>query len=761
MKKFRIIVTMIYAMLCIISPRVSAKEPDVKSIVNQMTLEEKAMLVVGMGKPQQEANAPVAGQAGQKVPGAAGTTASIPRLKIPSLVLVDGPAGVRISPIRKKDSTKTFYATGFPVATLLASSWDTSLVEKVGRAFGSEALEYGVDILLAPGMNIQRNPLCGRNFEYYSEDPLVTGSMAAAFVKGVQSKGVGTSVKHFAANNQETNRKNVNAIVSERALREIYLRGFEIAVKKAAPWTVMSSYNKINGVYTSESADLLTKILRDDWKYRGMVMTDWGGGSDPVAQTEAGNDLIMPGTPAQVQAIIDAVNNKTLTMDALDRNVERIVTLIRKTPSYRKYHYSNAPKLKENAKASRAAAAQGMVLLKNDGNALPLRKGSRIALFGNTSYELIAGGTGSGDVHKAYRVALAEGCRNAKYRIDDSLKRAYEAYLRSAKAAQPKGERNSSSAPVEQMPVSGALASRMASSADAAIITIGRNAGEGHDRTLDGDFYLTQTENDLITNVADEFHAKGKKVTVVLNIGGVIEVKSWSVNVDAILLAWQPGQEGGNAICDILSGAVNPSGKLAVTFPADYKDVPSASNFPGTPKEKPEQVMYSEGIYVGYRYYTTFNVRPAYEFGYGLSYTTFSYSPVTMAVSKKNGQLTASVKITNMGAVPGREVAELYISAPGKAMAKPAEELRGFGKTRLLKPGESEVLTFPLGQRELASFDQASSAWTIEAGRYQVKLGASSADIRQTTFFELPKEILVEKVSKALVPKQALDELKK
>ncbi|HTD40725.1 MAG TPA: glycoside hydrolase family 3 protein, partial [Mucilaginibacter sp.] len=623
----------------------------IKQVVAVMTLEEKARLLVGAGrgfgppppapgKKDSTAKAapapagPMIGQTDQKVPGAAGVTYAIPRLGIPAIVVSDGPAGVRISPIRKGDSSKTYYATAFPVGTLLASSWDVDLVKKVGVTFGYEVREYGIDILLGPGMNIHRNPLGGRNFEYYSEDPLVTGKMAAAMVEGIQSNGVGTSIKHYAANNQETHRNTVNTIVSERAMREIYLRGFEIAVKDAQPWTVMTSYNKLNGTYTSERPDLVTNILRKEWGFKGFVMTDWGGGRDPIAQMKAGNDLIMPGNPNQAKAIIDAVNNKQLDESVLNANVEHMLKIILRSPAFAKYKYSDAPDLKKDAEVSRVAASQGMVLLKNSGNALPFKGIKKVALFGNIGYDIIAGGTGSGNVNKAYTISLAQGLQNAGLQVNASLLSAYPAYIADAKAKQPKPTRGMFMAPppIPQMAIADNDLQQYAADADIAVITIGRNAGEGADRKQQDDYYLSDAEKALIKNVSDAFHAKGKKVVIVLNIGGVIEVASWRDEVDGILLAWQPGLEAGNAITDVLSGKVNPSGKLATTFTVDYKDVPSARNFPG--KEFPDQatkvgtrtimpaeVTYEDGIYVGYRYYSTFKVDPAYEFGYGLSYT--------------------------------------------------------------------------------------------------------------------------------------------
>jgi beta-glucosidase len=768
---------------------------SVKDVIAAMTLEEKAKLLVGAGRgfgpPPAPAPAPgtatpatpvaappvaapMIGQTDQKVPGAAGVTFAIPRLGIPAIVVSDGPAGVRISPIRKGDSSKTYYATAFPVGTLLASSWDPELVKQVGTAFGYEVREYGIDILLGPGMNIHRNPLGGRNFEYYSEDPLVTGKMAAAMVEGIQSNGVGTSIKHFTANNQETHRNTVNTIVSERAMREIYLRGFEIAVKDAQPWTVMTSYNKLNGTYTSERHDLVTTVLRNEWGFKGLVMTDWGGGHDPVAQMNAGNDLIMPGNPAQAKAIIDAVNNKQLDEKVLDANVEHVLNIILKSPAFANYKYSDAPDLKKDAQVSRMAAAQGMVLLKNSGTPLPFSGVKKVALFGNTSYDIIAGGTGSGNVNKAYTISLAQGLQNGGLQVDESLLKAYPAYIADARAKQPKPQRGmgvfGGPPPVPQMTLADADVQQDAANDDIAVITIGRNAGEGADRKLPDDYYLSDAEKGLIKSVSDAFHAKGKKVVAVLNIGGVIEVASWRDQVDGILLAWQPGLEAGNAITDVLSGKVNPSGKLATTFTMDYKDVPSAKNFPG--KEFPDQavkvgnrtimpaeVTYEDGIYVGYRYYSTYKVDPAYEFGYGMSYTKFGYSGLKLNSPTFKGKLKASITITNTGKVAGKEVAELYLSAPATKLDKPAIELKGFGKTKLLQPGESQTLSFDLDAKSLASYDTAQEAWVAEAGDYKVSVGASSKDIKGTATFKLGKDMVVEQDEKALAPEVAITEL--
>lgn len=754
---------------------------DTKKIIASMTLEEKASFVVGKGMQidaNQTQNAPVVGYTEQLVPGAAGISAAFPAYGITPMVLADGPAGLRIQPKRKNDKS-TYYCTAFPVATVLASSWDTDLVKQVGIAMGNEVHEYGADILLAPALNIHRNPLCGRNFEYYSEDPVVAGNIAAAMVLGVQSQGVGTSIKHFAANNQETNRNTVNNLMSERALREIYLEGFRIAIQKANPWTVMSSYNLINGTYTSESYDLLTTILRDEWGFKGFVMTDWFGGLDAVAQMHAGNDMIMPGMLKQTAIIINAVKSGKLSVEDLDRNCERILNIMQLSPRFQNYAFTNKPNLTLHAQVTRQAATDGMVLLKNDGSALPLgQQVKSIALFGNTSYNIIRGGTGSGNVNAAYSIDLPDGLSLAHYTVSASLKSMYQKHIATEKAKLPKLNANQMMfghiTHIPEMTVTEEMANNMANANDIALITIGRNSGEGSDRKVDGDFNLSNQEKTLISTVSKAFHAKDKKAVVILNIGGVIEVASWRDIPDAILLAWQPGQETGNSIADVLSGKVNPSGKLTSTFPLSYKDVPSSTTFPGielpnpNPKaavsdflsNRPAETVYNEGIYVGYRYYNTFKIPVAYEFGFGLSYTSFGYSDLKLSSDSFSNQMTVSVTISNTGNRAGREVAELYLHAPKGQLDKPGEELKGFAKTRLLKPGESQQLTFTITPRDLASFDTSQSAWIAEAGSYTVKIGASSRDFRQTGTFSLPNRLLVEKTHKALAPSRVFNELK-
>ena len=752
------------------------KDP-IPDVIKAMTLEEKAKLVVGkglsipgisLGAQPDDTPDKIAGISGHTIPNA--------RLGIPSLNLADGPAGIHRFVMTGKDSADNLFSTAWPVGTLLASSWDTALLKKVGAAFGNEVKEYGIDFILGPGVNIHRNPLGGRNFEYYSEDPLVSGKMAAAIINGIQSQGVGATIKHFAANNQETNRNSVNTIASERGLREIYLKNFEIAVKNSQPWAVMSSYNLINGTYTSESRDLITTILKDEWGFKGFVMTDWFGGKDVVAQMKAGNNLLMPGTAAQVKSIIDAVKNGQLSESVLDENIAGILRVMLQTATFKKYQYSNHPDLKQHAQISREAAAESMVLLKDNNNTLPLKNSASVAVFGNHAYDLIAGGTGSGDVNKPYATSLAEGLTNAGYKTDKDVQQSYVSYLKDYAAKHPKKnplmEIMSPTPMAPEFTFERTVIDQRAVASDVAIFYIGRNAGEGNDRKVAGDYDLTSQEKEMLTNVTDAFHAKHKPVVVVLNIGGVIDVTPFCDKVDAILLAWQPGQEGGNAIADILSGKVNPSGKLATTFPASYNDESSAKSFPGKEfpdkattgmfgmKQVPAEVTYDEGIYVGYRYFNSFSVKPAYEFGYGLSYTNFGYSPVKLSTSDFDGKLTATVTVTNKGKVAGKEVVQLYVSAPQGKLDKPSEELKGFAKTGLLQPGKSETITFTLNPDDLASFDTNTSSWIAEAGKYNISIGASSLDIKSTASFNLSKELLVEKVHKVLVPQATVDELK-
>lgn len=719
-------------------------------VIAAMTLEEKAHLVVGTGMEGFEnGDSAVVGETRSLVPGAAGTTYPIPRLGIPAIVLADGPAGLRINPTREGD-TATYYCTHFPIGTLLASTWDQELVENVGKAIGNEVLEYGADVLLAPALNIQRHPLCGRNFEYYSEDPLVSGKIAAAYVRGVQSNGVGTSIKHFAVNNQETNRMANDAQVSPRALREIYLKGFEITVKESEPWTVMSSYNYVNGVYASENPELQTTLLRDEWGFKGMVMTDWFGGKDAVEQMKAGNDMLQPGYDKQYQDIVAGVKDGKLEEAVLDRNVKRILELILQTPRFKGYHFSNKPDLQAHAAVTRQSATEGMVLLKNDNGALPLPTDVKsVALFGCTSYNFIAGGTGSGNVNRAYTVSLLDGLKNAGYKTDDKLKADNEAHIAAEEERlKPEGGKFSAFMPVvlpDEMTFDAARLKELAAQTDVALIAIGRGSGEFLDRES-ANFYLSKENLQLVQDVCRVFHATGKKVIVVLNVGGAIETASWKAWPDAILCAWQGGQEGGNSVVDVLSGKASPSGKLTMTFPVKFEDHASSTNFPinlksdidivnankGEKKHSVKDVdytRYEEDVFVGYRYFDSFSKQVSYPFGYGLSYTTFEYA--NPSIEAGNGTYTVAVDVKNTGKMAGKEVVQLYVAAPNSAqMDKPEKELKAFAKTKTLEPGETATVTLTVNAADLASYDEASSSWVVDAGTYKFLVGASSRDIK-------------------------------
>ena len=718
---------------------------SVKKVLKAMTLEEKVHFVIGMGMAGSDGSSAVVGATEDIVPGAAGTTYPIPRLGIPSIVLADGPAGLRINPTRPGDEN-TYYCTHFPIGTLLASTWNQELVESVGTAMGEEVHEYGADVYLAPALNIHRHPLNGRNFEYYSEDPVVAGKTAAAYVRGVQKNDVGTSVKHFAYNNQETNRTGNNAVISPRAQREIYLKGFEITVKEAEPWTIMSSYNKINGTYTSQSKDLITTVLRDEWGFKGLVMTDWYGGDNGAEQIAAGNDMLQPGTDLQYQQIMEAIKDGSLSEKELDVCVTRCLELVKRSPKVKGYAYSNKPDLTAHAQVTRQSALEGMVLLENNG-VLPLKDVKNVAVYGCTSYAFIAGGTGSGNVNRAYTVSLLDGLKNAGFNVDESMKASYlkhiakeEADYKASIGDDPFAAFYPMPRPSEPQPGIFDLATSALRN-DVAIITFGRNSGEFFDRTS-ADFSLNAGERKLLNTVTKAFHAAGKKVIVVLNVGGVVETASWKNIPDAVLLAWQAGQEGGNSVTDILTGVESPSGKLPMTFPVNLMDAASSANFPidatdevyfmnrreDTGKKDVDVTKYEEGIYVGYRWFDKQNLAVSYPFGYGLSYTSFEYSEP--AVVNDGKTVTATVTVKNIGEVAGKEAVQLYVSAPAGSLDKPVKELKAYGKTAKLAPGESETLTLSFPTSELASFDEDASAWVVDAGTYTFLFGASSRDIR-------------------------------
>lgn len=752
-------------------PSTSVKA-QAKSIVAKMTIEEKIQIVSGMGMSATN------GSQGDfdRVPGTAGYTHPVPSVGLKSIALADGPAGLRIWPERENDPHK-YYATAFPVASAVASTWDISLVNEVGQAMGNEVKEYGVDVLLAPGMNIHRNPRTGRNFEYYSEDPLLSGTMAAAMVNGVESNGVGATIKHFVANNQETNRMGVDAQINERALREIYLKGFQIAVEQSHPWAVMSAYNSINGHEASENKALLTDVLRNEWGFDGLVMTDWFAGKNPATQLKAGNDLLMPGLDDRTEMLKLALQQGDMSQSELDVNVTRIVEMILKSPTQAGYTYSNTPDLNAHAQVARSVAAQGVVLLKNTHGTLPLGNTvNKVGAFGIGSYAYIAGGTGSGDVNEAYTVSLVDGLKNANIEVDSELGKVYTRFRAQEKAKQPpKASFFTPDSPLPEMPVDATLLEGVVARTDIGLITLGRNSGEFADRELAGDFYLTDAEQNMINDVATAYHNAGKKVVVVLNIGNVIEMASWRDAADAIVLPWQGGQEAGNAVTDVLTGKVNPSGKLPTTFPLTYDDVPSAEprRFPGFEKEgakpnvflgiewgKPATVWYEEGIFVGYRYYDSFNVPVAYPFGFGLSYTNFTLnSPLAGKAFPADSKVVIPVTVTNNGDVAGKQVVQLYVSAPQDGLIKPNKELRAFAKSGLLQPGESQVIELTLEIAKLASFDPDKRAWVVAKGNYTFNVATSVSDVAFTATMTVQQSFKTESVSTQLNPVKPVIEL--
>ncbi|MEH7494043.1 glycoside hydrolase family 3 C-terminal domain-containing protein [Neobacillus niacini] len=707
-------------------------EASIENVMKSLTIDEKVQLVIGAGYPGPN--------------GVAGSTRSIPRLGIPSIILSDGPAGVRIGGLFAGAPPRI--ATAFPIPSLLSATWDVKQMQKVAKTMGKEAREYGVDVLLAPGVNIQRDPLGGRNFEYYSEDPFLTGSMATEFIRTVQETGVGTSIKHYAANNQETNRTKINAVVSKRALREIYLPAFEMAVKQAKPWTVMSAYNAVNGVFATQNRTILTGILRDEWGFDGLVMSDWWAVKNPVAALEAGNDLIMPGdyrgplpmpelgkelytksSAPSPELLKAAIQDGILSKEALDSSVRNLLKLIIKTPTfkgeYKNVDYQTKTTLskktaKKGARVNREVASEGMVLMKNEKKSLPFKGVKKIGVAGENAVVdlaqsklgIIIGGGGSAEVNVDPKnvVSLVQGLKNADYAVVDSIngKKVIEGLSKNE-------------------------AVNLAKNTDIGLVFIGRQSTEGADRP---DMSMKPVEIQLIKDLSEAYHAEGKKLVVVLNIGAPIEVANWSDYADSILLAWQPGQEGGNAIADVLSGRVNPSGKLPVTFPVKYSDVPSYGNFPGDTVNN--VVHYTEGIYVGYRYYDTKKINPAYPFGHGLSYTDFAYSNLKLSSAKyllsKNEPLSISIEVTNIGPVSGKEVVQLYIHDQNSKLERPFKELKGFKKI-FLKPGQTKKVTFAIDKRALSAFDDKLNKWIAEPGKFTVLIGSSSQDIKQEAEF--------------------------
>ena len=726
---------------------------NIDEIVQTMTLEEKCHLVLGCGMHFNDE---------AKFPGTAGSTYAIARLGIPETYCADSQQGLRMDHHRDWDH-RDYYPTDFVASMTLSSTWDREAAYKVGQGIGNEVKEFGLDWILSPSMNLIRDALCGRNHEYYSEDPYLSGMIAAGYVNGVQSEGTAACPKHFIANNQETNRSNNISQMSQRALREIYLKAFEIMVKESNPWTIMTSYNKLNGPYAVQNHELLTTIVRDEWGWKGMYVSDWGGGDNAVAAMQAGNDMLQPGSDMQYQVILAAAKNGQLSMEVLDANVKRILEYVVKTHNFRGYAYTNTPDLKAHAQVVREVGADGIVLLKNgsssnvseDGEKLLPLKGKRVALFGCTSYDWISGGSGFGGTTIGhYTVSLIEGMRSAGYEVYKPLIGIYKKHIADEeKRLFPNGRPQFSLMPparAEEKLFTNEELGAAIDGSDVAIISLGRKSGEAADRS-EADFYLKDGEKALIKQVSEAYHAQGKQVVVLLDICSPIDVASWQDQVDALVCTWQGGQESGFAVADVLSGKVTPSGKLPMTFQIKYGDAYADRNFPSNVDDKTLGAMfmwgrnkddakkrepqknidftnYEEDIYVGYRYFDSFDKPVAYPFGFGLSYTSFDYG--NMRVSEKNGIFTIKVDVKNTGDYAGRNVVELFVAAPNSKKAnKPAKELRNFAKTRLLQPGENETVTMTVSTADLASFNEKLSAWKTDAGLYTFMICSSASDV--------------------------------
>jgi beta-glucosidase len=655
---------------------------DIQSLIEQMTLEEKAALCTGA---------------------TAWSTTPIDRLGVPEMYVTDGPHGVRRAAEAGAFIGPSLPATCFPTASCLASSWDVDLIRKMGQALGEECVALKVDVLLGPGTNMKRTPVCGRNFEYFSEDPYLAGEMAASLIDGVQSKGVGTSLKHFAVNNQEFERFSINAKVDERTLREIYLPAFETAVKKAQPWTVMCAYNKLNGTYCSEDHELLVDILKDEWAFEGLVVSDWGAVHERVASLRGGLDLEMPGPKdRRVQAVVDAVRRGELDEAVLNESVRRILRIVFKAAETPK---GGAFDVDAHHALARQIAAEGMVLLKNNG-LLPLKNPQHIAVIGRAAGQAHFQGGGSSHINPT--------------RTDVPFKEVQQLaeHAELTYAAGYPTDNTFQQALIDEAVV-------LAKAADVALLYVALptfKESEGYDRA---DLDLTEQQVALIKAVA----AIQPNTIVILNNGAPVTMSDWIDAPAAILEAWMMGQAGGGAIADVLFGRVNPSGKLAETYPLRLADTPAYLNFPGENGE----VRYGEGLFIGYRYYDAKGVPVQFPFGYGLSYTTFAYSnPTVSAATFKDVQgLTVSVDVTNTGPLTGKEVVQVYVHDRQSRLVRPLKELKGFAKVEL-QPGETKTVSISLDFRAFAFYDPAYQQWVTEDGEFDLLIGASAADIRGT-----------------------------
>jgi beta-glucosidase len=654
---------------------------NIQSLVAQMTLEEKAALCTGAS---------------------AWTTTPVERLGIPEMIVSDGPHGVRRVPDVHEMGMESLPATCFPTASCLASTWDVDLIHELGEALAEECIALNVDVLLGPGANMKRSPLGGRNFEYFSEDPYLAGELATSLINGIQSRGVGTSLKHYAANNQEFQRFSISAEVDERTLREIYLPAFEKAVKQAKPWTVMCSYNKVNGTFASEHHDLLTKILKNEWGFEGLVVSDWGAVRDRVAALQGGLDLEMPGPQdRRVKAVVEAVRSGKLDEAVLDESVRRILSIVfkaRETPKNGTFdadaHHELAHKI----------AAEGLVLLKNDG-LLPLQGQQHIAVIGRAAENAHFQGGGSSHINPTkvsvpFRELQAQA-GNAEltyaegYPTDDSFRQDL----------------------IDQ-------AVTLAQSAEVAVLYIALPSfkeSEGYDRA---DLDLTRQQVALIKAVS----RVQPRTVVVLNNGAPVAMSEWIDGVAAVVEGWMMGQAGGMAIADVLFGRVNPSGKLAETFPLRLSDTPAYINWPGGAG----QVRYGEGLFIGYRYYDTRQMPVLFPFGYGLSYTTFAYSNARVSAKtfKDMDGVVVTVDVTNTGSLAGKEIVQIYVHDQKSGLIRPEKELKGFAKVEL-KPGETRTVSIPLDFRAFAYYHPEYKQWITEDGEFDILIAASATDIRE------------------------------
>ncbi len=662
-------------------------ENKCQELLKKMTLEEKASLCDGLDYWHSQ---------------------PIERLGLKSIAFNDGPHGIRKkgNPEESTDLLKGVPAICFPTASATACSWDPDLIYKMGQALGDECLKEQVSVLLGPGTNIKRSPLCGRNFEYFSEDGILAGEMSAAFVNGVQSKGIGTSLKHFAANNQESRRMTINTVVDERTLRETYLLPFEIAVKKAQPWTVMCCYNRVNGTYGAENKWLLTDVLRDDWGYENLVITDWGAENERVPGLIAGQEIEMPTSSGEgTRQIVEAVKNGTLDEKVLDTACERILKLIDKGLNNLKENATYNPA--EHHKLAREIASQCMVLMKNDNNILPLKKDANIAVIGEMARTPRYQGAGSSLINP---ISLDSAYSTLKdMGVNFNFAQGYAAGKKDKKG--------------DDYYISEAVTT--AKGADVALLFIGLTdefETEGNDRKH---LNIPASHNKLV----EEVLKVNKNVVVVLSGGAAIEMP-WADNVPAILNMFLTGQAGGSAVCDVLFGDVNPSGKLAETYPLALEDNSSYNYFPGTSVS----VEYREGIYVGYKYYDTANKEVRFPFGHGLSYTTFEYSDVKVSADKikDTDSVTVSFRIKNTGDVDGAEVTQVYVSDVESTIYRPAKELKGFKKV-FLKAGEEIEVSITLDKRAFAYYNVNLHDWHVESGDFRILVGASSRDIKLET----------------------------